>query len=693
MRPEILFPLFRDIESLKGVGSRYAEHLRRLVGGRCKDLIYHAPAQVVDRRHSPKLKDIQNGEIATVTVEILKHKSAKLRHLPYKVIATDGTADVTIVFFHSKGDYVEKSLPIGQKRVISGKFEIYDNVLQITHPDYIVSEDQLHSVAKIDPVYPQTAGLPAKVLRRAIEQSIALAPALPEWLDIELKNRNKWLSWKDALQDLHNPKSAGDLQPTHPIRMRLAYDELLANQLAIALVHKGNKRPKGRELKSTGMLVEKMTTALPYQLTNSQQMALHEIFADMANSTRMLRLLQGDVGSGKTVVALLSMLRAVENGMQAALMVPTEILAQQHLETITNLLSALNMTPLLLSGRDKGKIKEEKLMKIKSGEVKIIIGTHALFQEGVVFHDLGLAIIDEQHRFGVHQRLMLSRKGNAVDVLVMTATPIPRTLCLTAYGHMDVSQLREKPPGRKPIKTVAVDLDRSGEVIEGLQRSITNGQQIYWVCPLVDESEKIDLAAAEERYAMLKTIFGDAVGLVHGKMKSADKDQVMQDFADNKIKILVATTVIEVGVNVPNATIMVIEHAERFGLSQLHQLRGRVGRADQSSSCVLLYKDPMGQTAKARINIMRETEDGFRIAEEDLKLRGAGEVLGTRQSGLPEFKIADLEIHQDLLKMANDDAKLILNKDPQLESARGKALQILLYLFEKDQTAQYIRSG
>jgi ATP-dependent DNA helicase RecG len=549
------------------------------------------------------------------------------------------------------------------------------------------------AIATVEPVYPLTAGLTAKAVAKTVRAALDRAPDLPEWQDPAWQARNGFPAWKQALEALHRPDSERAIMEDGPNRRRIAYDELLANQLALAMVRASNRRLKGRPMKGDGSLRAQVLAALPFALTGAQSRALAEIDADMAEPMRMLRLLQGDVGSGKTVVALLAMLTAVENGAQGAMMAPTEILARQHLETIQPLAEAAGLRVALLTGRDKGKARERLLAELADGAIHIILGTHALFQEDVKFKDLGLAVIDEQHRFGVQQRLDLAAKGAAVDVLVMTATPIPRTLLLTAYGDMDASRLDEKPPGRKPVDTRVLPLARMDDVVSGVGRAVAAGNRVYWVCPLVEDSETSDLAAAEERHRHLATLFGDQVGLVHGKMKPTAKDKVMADFAEGRTSVLVATTVIEVGVNVPEATVMVIEHAERFGLAQLHQLRGRVGRGDKPSTCLLLYDSPLGEVAKARLETMRATEDGFRIAEEDLRLRGGGEVLGTRQSGLPEFKVADLAIHGELLAAARDDAKLILDRDPDLKSERGEALRVLLYLFERDEGVRTLRSG
>jgi ATP-dependent DNA helicase RecG len=475
----------------------------------------------------------------------------------------------------------------------------------------------------------------------------------------------------------------------------VAYDELLANQLALAVIRARLKRRAGRKLAARGTIRTAVLAALPFALTGAQQRALGEIDADLSSEHRMLRLLQGDVGSGKTVVALLAMAAAVEAGAQAALMAPTELLARQHLATIKAFGDGAGLRIALLTGRERGKERSALVEALQDGRIDILIGTHALFQEHIVFKDLGLVVIDEQHRFGVHQRLALQAKGSGTgaELLVMTATPIPRTLLLTSYGDMEVSRLDEKPPGRKPIATRIVPLERTGEVISGVERAINNGAQVYWVCPLVAESEALDIAAAEERYAELSARFGKTVGLVHGRLAGKDKDRVMADFVSGALSVLVSTTVIEVGVDVPNASIMIIEHAERFGLAQLHQLRGRVGRGAAESSCVLLYRQPLSETARERLNVMRRTEDGFVIAEEDLRLRGGGELLGTRQSGLPEFRVSTLPEHQALLEAARDEARLRLARDPNLKGEHAEALKLLLYLFERDDAIKLMRAG
>jgi ATP-dependent DNA helicase RecG len=693
VRPEILFPLFAPVTSLPGIGPRMGKLYERLVGPQIVDLLWHLPVEIIDRGFMPKVVDAPTGAIATLTVTVEAHQKPGNPRQPYRVRCRDETGFLFLVFFHVKGDYLERLLPVGATRVVSGRIEHFNNQIQITHPDHILEPTAAQSMKPIEPVYRLTAGLSLRLVQRAVDAALARASELPEWQDPAFLERRGWASWRQALGTAHAPTRADDLLPDHPARQRLAFDELLANQLAIALVRAHQKRLPGRSLEVSGALRRKVTAALPFTLTQAQQRALMEIIADMAGPTRMLRLLQGDVGSGKTVVALLAMLDAVEAGAQAALMAPTELLARQHAATLEKLAAGSGVAIALLTGREKGRARDALLARLAKGEIGILVGTHALLEPDIVFHDLALAIIDEQHRFGVEQRATLAAKGRAVDILVMTATPIPRTLRMTAYGDLDASRLDEKPAGRQPVTTRTLPAGRLEEVIEAVRRALASGAKIYWICPMVEESEAIDLAAAVERHAQLQKLFGARVGLVHGRMKGAERDRAMEAFAAGDCDLLVATTVVEVGVDVPDATIMVIEHAERFGLAQLHQLRGRIGRSDKPSVCLLVYAQPLSETAKARLTILRESEDGFRIAEEDLRLRGAGEVLGTRQSGLPELRLADLAAHADLVVAAHDDARLILARDPELASARGQALTTLLYLFARDQAVRFVRSG
>ncbi len=705
MRPTLLNPLFSGAASLKGIGGKLdklmAAFLRPAYGApgdttRLVDLLFHLPSGIVDRRFRPHIASLPREGIVTVEARVGRHRPPPPfnKRMPYRVEVSDGTGLLPLVFFHAYADSIRRQLPEGETRFISGTIGWFNGEPQIAHPDHIVPPQEFASLPLIEPVYSLTEGLSPKLLVKAIRQALEKLPQLPEWQDPAYLQRQAWPAFDVALKGLHQPSAPDAVAPEAPARRRLAYDELLANQLALRLVRANMKRAAGRRLPGTGDLRARLIAALPYSLTPGQEQAVADILRDMASEDRMLRLLQGDVGAGKTIVALLALATAGESGAQGAFMAPTEILARQHHATLAKLCGPAGISLALLTGREKGNPREDILAAIASGEAQIVIGTHALFQEHVVFRDLGLAVIDEQHRFGVHQRLALQAKaGGASDLLVMTATPIPRTLALTVYGDMDVSKITEKPAGRQPIDTRVLPLSRMEEVTQGLARVIAQGQRAYWVCPLVAESEEVDLAAAEDRFEALAARFKGQVGLVHGRMKGPEKDKVMADFKEGRLSVLVSTTVIEVGVAVPEATAKVIENAARFGLAQLHQLRGRVGRGAAKSSCLLLYQEPLGETARARLAIMRETEDGFRIAEEDLRLRGAGEMLGTRQSGLPLFRMADLAADGDLLAAARDDARLVLARDPRRESPRGAALRTLLYLFERDEAVRLISAG
>ncbi|TPQ49638.1 ATP-dependent DNA helicase RecG [Prosthecomicrobium hirschii] len=701
MRPDVLTPLFAAVSGLPGVGPKTAKLFDRLlgaeeggIGARLVDLVFHVPTGIVDRRLRPGVARAPEGAIVTLDLHIDRHRPPPPgSRAPYKIFAYDDTGEIALTFFHAKADWLEKLLPEGERRWVSGRVEWFNGAPQMAHPDHVVPHDRLDEMPAVEPVYPLTEGLSAKLVGRAVAAALARLPDLPEWQDAEWLRQRRFPDFATALTRLHHPDGE-DGQPAQATALaRLAYDELLAGQLALAIVRRDLRRRPKPPRAGDGRLVEAVRSGLPFALTGAQARAVAEIAADMARPERMVRLLQGDVGSGKTVVGLLAAAHAAESGGQTAFMAPTELLARQHFRTIAALARAGGLGIAILTGREKGREREAILAGLADGSIAIAVGTHALFQEGVEFRDLALAVVDEQHRFGVHQRLALTQKGRGTDLLIMTATPIPRTLMMSSFGDVDVSRLDEKPAGRQPIATRAVPTERIGEVVDGLSRAMAGGARVYWVCPLVEESEAIDLAAASDRARDLEHIFGPVVGLVHGRMKGAEKDEVMRRFAAGELSVLVATTVIEVGVDVPEATVMVIEHAERFGLSQLHQLRGRVGRGSAASTCLLLYRGPLGETARARLAIMRETEDGFRIAEEDLRLRGGGEILGTRQSGLPGFRLARLELHGELMEAARDDARLILARDPDLTTPRGTALRTLLYLFGRDEGIRLLGAG
>ncbi|MGL1920093.1 MAG: ATP-dependent DNA helicase RecG [Hyphomicrobiales bacterium] len=703
MRPDILNYLFKPITSLKGVGPKVAENMTRLVGrhieprqmARYVDLLFHLPMGYKDRRDQPKVDQLVPEQYATIKLQIGKHM-APPRHnkrIPYRINCYDDTGEIALSFFRARGDYLKTTLPEGEVRFIGGKVEEYNGNLQINHPDFMASEEEMKTLPLFEPIYPMTAGLASKTLRKSIAHLIDELPVLPEWLDKPLLDREKWPSFNESIVGLHQADDPKIIVSDSDYRERVAFDEIFANQLALALTRKHIVAVNGLKIKSDDKLVSNLKQLLPFELTKSQVSSYAEIKQDMAGEKRMVRLLQGDVGSGKTVIALMAMLNSIEAGYQAAIMAPTEILARQHLNFMTPLCEKLGLKVEILTGRNKGKSRQEILERLNSGSIDILIGTHALFQADVIFKNLGLAIIDEQHRFGVHQRLALQNKGMKSDLLVMTATPIPRTLVLTNYGDMSVSKLTEKPAGRKPIKTVAMPLEKLGDILQAAARAMDENQRLYWICPLVEESELMPLTNVEDRFAMLNAAYPGKVGLVHGRMKGEEKDAVMQQFQNGEIKILVATTVVEVGVNVPEATIMIIEHAERFGLSQLHQLRGRVGRGDDQSSCILLYGTPLGKVAQQRLKIMRQTEDGFLISEKDLELRGGGDLLGAQQSGDIKMRLADVENQADLIEIAHKQARLIVEMDPHLNQDKHKNLRCLLYLFDRDQAIKLLKAG
>jgi ATP-dependent DNA helicase RecG len=685
MRPDILNPLFAEVEVLKGVGPALARPLKRLGLERVVDVLFHLPTGWVERKRVDTLDMADAGQVVTVLVTPVDYRQGGPR-APFRVHATDRAGNyLTLTYFNNPG-WAKKQLPLGEPRVVSGRMEMYGQELQIVHPDYALPPAEALDLPDREPVYPLSEGITSRRLADFAAQALARSPVLGEWIEPSLLQRRGWPGWQAALDDAHSGRGGA------AARQRLAYDEVFANQLALMLVRASSRRRRGVPLAGDARL--RRLLRLPYTPTGAQRRAMGEIEGDMAQQTPMLRLLQGDVGSGKTLVALEALLIAVEAGAQGAMLAPTEILARQHFETLSRQLAGLPVNVAILTGREKGRARESTLMGLADGMIDILVGTHAIFQQAVSYKRLGLAVVDEQHRFGVAQRMMLAQKAERPPhLLVMTATPIPRTLTLTQYGEMDVSRLDEMPPGRQPIETRVLSVERLPEVVDALARHIARGGQAYWVCPLVEESEDSDRAAAEERARLLRLRFGDKVGLVHGRMKGPEKDEAMAAFQSGRTAVLVATTVIEVGVDVPNATLMIVEEADRFGLAQLHQLRGRVGRGEGRSTCLLLRGERLSETARARLALMRETNDGFRIAEEDLRLRGAGEILGTKQSGEAQFRLASPEQISELAQAASDDARLLVDRDGGLEGERGQAARVLLYLMERDAAVELLRSG
>ncbi len=708
-RPPEIFQLFAATTSLSGVGAKLAAVLEKRVGSHVIDVLRHLPIGLTDRRQRPALSAVVDGSIATFEILVMKHdRPARGVRRPYRVFCQNETGELELVFFHAHSDYIAKQLPVGARRIVSGRVDLFQGRVQMAHPDHIVAPENSDSMPLLEPIYPLTAGLTPKILRRTLTDALTRLPDLPEWIPEAILSTQKWPGFADAMRAVHAPQSEADLLPTSPARARLAFDELLANQLALIMVRQqaGDSAP-GRSFTTSGKLVGALKDSLAFDMTAAQHSAISEITADQAAPKRMLRMLQGDVGSGKTLVALAAMLTAVESGAQAALLAPTEVLARQHHASLSALLQPLQIEVGLLLGQGRTsaqkpdasqqnqaeppptqRSRKATLAAMADGTLSLVVGTHALLSDTAVFKDLGVAVIDEQHRFGVRQRILLGEKGRNVDVMVMTATPIPRSLAMTAYGDLDHSQLDEKPVGRLPIDTRVIAGERLDDIVDGLRRALGDGKRAYWICPLVDESDQLDIAAAEARFASLShALPGISVALAHGKMKAAERDSAMQDFRTGRAQLLVATTVVEVGVDVPEASIIVIEHAERFGLAQLHQLRGRVGRSSTQSSCLLVYYPPLSETASKRLSVMRETNDGFVIAEEDLSLRGPGEFLGQRQSGVPEFVLADLAVHRDLLAMARTEAHTMLAANASSD------INLLLCLFERDSAVKFLAAG
>jgi len=703
MRPAELTAVFATIEALPRIGPRVAKTYQKLLGPatdgglpRVVDLLWHLPHRLIDRSARPKLSEVVAGTLVTLELTIGDHDApSRGSRRPYRVHGFDDTGDITLVFFHAHGNYLIRQMPPGEIRFVSGRIEEFDGALQIVHPDYVLSHEEFSAMPAVEPVYPLTAGISNRMMLAAQGAAFERLPEIPEWLDAAFLAERRWPAFSEALERVHKPQNEDDLLPSSPARQRLGFDEIFASQIMLAILRGHRRRSQGRALVGDGTLVKAARNALPFDLTSGQNTVLEQILSDMARPENMVRLLQGDVGSGKTAVAFIALAAAMDAGAQGALMAPTEVLARQHFATLAPLFATLGRRVALLTGREKGVARKGLYQDLSAGDIDVVIGTHALYQDDVTFHDLGLAVVDEQHRFGVHQRLALQAKSTrgAADLLVMTATPIPRTLLLTHYGNMDVTQLTDMPPGRGKTDTVAVPLERADEVVDRLKSAIKDGARAYWICPQIEGDGAEGQKAATARHAALSKALGPRIALAHGRQKPAEKDAAMAAFKAGDVDVLVATTVVEVGVDVPEATIIVIENAERFGLAQLHQLRGRVGRGESDATCLLLYERPLGEIAAARLDILRQSHDGFAIAEEDLRLRGGGEILGTRQSGLPAFRLADAIAHAPLIEPARTLAEALLEKDPKLESPAGATARWLLYLLERDEAIKLTGSG
>ncbi|MCY4609227.1 MAG: ATP-dependent DNA helicase RecG [bacterium] len=694
MRPEILYRLFEPVTAISRVGHRTASLISSLAGPRIVDLIWHLPTSIINRQQLSDLESATPGSQVSVHVTVERHRRPGTPRHPWRIVTTDDAGrKLDLVYFRARESWLTKLLPAGSRRLVSGRIEQFADRLEMVHPDHVAAPGDSDSLPHLEPVYSLVDGLGAPTMQRIISLALERNPELPEWQDRAWLEQNGWPSWSDAVRRIHHPRDLDELAGDPGARDRLAFDELLGDQLALALVRARRRSTPGRSLRGDGSLRTKITHALPFRMTQAQVNAIRDISLDMEAPFPMLRLLQGDVGSGKTLVAVQAMLAAVEAGHQAALLAPTDLLARQHRRTIADLTRDTGIDVVLVTGRDRGAKRSASLRGVANGTSHLVVGTHALLSEGTEFHDLALIVVDEQHRFGVHQRIALAAKGHSVDTLVMTATPIPRTLQMTDYGGLDVTRLDERLPGRQEVTTRAMPTGRLDEVVAALGRAIGRGGRAYWICPVIERSESDDTVSAEDRYRHLSRVFGELAGLVHGRMSAADKDEVMERFTSGAIAVLVATTAVEVGLDVGAATIMVIEQAERFGLAQLHQLRGRVGRGNTPSSCLLLYAPPLNESARRRLDILRHSNDGFEIAEEDLRLRGGGELLGARQSGLPRFRLADQHAATRLLQAAHDDARLIVARDPDLKSERGRALTILLHLFERQDAIRLLASG
>ena len=682
--------LFSSVKKIKGVGPIISKKLSDKGIENKIDLFLNLPTGAIDRRFCPKLDQLEVGVISTIFVRPVKYTIPRFRNLPNRVTCKDEYGSIDIIFFNSRESYIKQILPLNEEVVISGKVGFYKNKYQMTNPDYIQSIDREKDITKIMAKYSSVAGISPKTIQKIYKEEIEKLKDIGEWHSQDFLKKMAWPTWYDAIYNLHNPVNVSDVNKESKFYQRLAFDEIFSNFLIFSEIKKRIKKliKVSKVIDEDNLLrIKKM---LPFTLTESQQGALKEILTDISSERKMLRVLQGDVGSGKTAVAMIAAYLTVKSGYQVAFLCPTELLAKQHFLLFKKVLENENLNIQLLTSKIKGSEQVDTRFQLSQNKIDIVVGTHSLFQEKTTFNNLGLIVIDEQHKFGVQQRINLSLKGSVnTDVLLMTATPIPRTLILTNYGDMDISTINEKPFNNTTINTLAKPAEQMDDVMVFLKKRLDENDQVYWVTPLIEESEKLKLTPAVKRYEYLKKKLKVEVGLVHGAMKSEEKNKIMEDFISGKIKVIVSTTVIEVGIDNQNANTMIIENCERFGLSQLHQLRGRVGRGKLDAYCLLLYSKNIGTNGKKRIQILKSSLDGFYISEEDLKLRGFGDIIGYKQSGEKDFIIADPAYHSDLFQLAKEEIENLENKDVKLEEHFSQLLKI----FKKDRVLNIIDTG
>ena len=671
--------LFKDVSTIDGVGKKLSVYLKKKKIEKVNDLLWNLPYSFTDRSETVTLDRLEIGKIFTIKIKVLKYNFPRIRNLPSRVFCKDELGEIDLIFFNSREGYIRKILPLNEWVVVSGKINFYKNKYQITNPTYVEKIEQIELVQKIIPKYSLTEGLSEKIYSKIIEKVFNKIPHIDEWHDKNFIKKMNFLSWKDSIQKLHNSQIEKDLNSRY--LKRLAYDEIFANFL-----FNSNNRKKIKKIKKNKKIFKKkysstLIKSLPYNLTNGQKRIVDEIEVDLMSSQRMFRILQGDVGSGKTIISIMAALDTIEAGYQCGLMAPTAILAEQHYLLFKKLIekTSLNINFSLLTGKINLKERKKILDDLKSNKIQFLIGTHALFQKTITFNKLGLVIIDEQHKFGVKQRINFAKKGGTnCDVLLMSATPIPRTMMMSIYGDMDTSRLMEKPIQRKKIKTLSKPENKIDDLWPFIKKKILAQEQIFWVCPLIEDSNKLDFSSTAKLFALLNKKFDKKVGIIHGSLDQDQKDKVLKEFLNNKISILVSTTVIEVGIDFPNATVIVVENANKFGLAQIHQLRGRIGRGNKPGTCILMFKKQLSQNARKRIQILKSSDDGFYIAEEDMRLRGYGDIIGFKQSGIKLFKVADPVHHEDLFKLAQENINIL--SDEELNHPK---YNFLLKLFDK----------